>query len=213
MGNGGIARDYETTITMNLWTNTTCEEWRAALENYDAVLVTQAVNQLSELDAWYRRELPARLVARQPAHITKDEMVEVLRWKMKRGVWREGNRLRLIGNDSRLIKKTSEQAFAAVPDAKKPITILSELDGVGPATASAVLAAYRPDLYPFFDEWIGKQIPGLGKVAFTASYYWKYAAALRDKAKELTELCGETWSAQEVGQALWANSGGKKPIR
>lgn len=198
---------------MNLWKNTHCEEWRAALEKYDAALGAQEVNQLPELDAWYRRELPALLAARKPAYITKDEMVEVLRWKMKRGVWREGNRLRLIGNDSRLIKKTAQEAFAAVPDLKKPITILSELDGVGPATASAVLAAYRPDLYPFFDEWIGKQIPELGKVAFTASYYWKYAAALREKAKELTELCGETWSAQEVGQALWENSGGKVKVK
>ena len=84
-----------------------------------------------------------------------------------------------------------------------------ELDGVGPATASAVLAVYRPDLYPFFDEWIGKQIPDLGKVAFTPSYYWKYADALRGKARELTKKCKEEWSAHDVGQALWVASGGK----
>src|SRR3712207_8361368 len=45
----------------------------------------------------------------------------------------------------------SRRAFAAIPDDRAPLRLLGELKGVGPATASAVLAAYRPDLYPFFD--------------------------------------------------------------
>lgn len=196
----------------SLWQSSDCAEWRAALESYDAVILAQEVNGLAELDAWYYNELSSLLAARQPAYMTKDELLEVLRWKMKRGIWREGNRQRAMGNDARLIKKTSLEAFGAVPDLKKPVARLSELDGVGPATASAVLAAYRPDLYPFFDEWIAGQIPVLGKVAFTASYYQKYAAALRDKANELTGHCGQAWTAEQVGRALFARSGGKKQV-
>lgn len=195
-----------------LWQSDACAGWRAALEKYDAVLIAQAVNQLPELDAWYYRELPPLIAARRPAYITKEELLEVLRWKMKRGVWREGNRQRALGNDSRVIRRLSQEAFAAVPDLRKPVALLSELDGIGPATASAVLAAYRPDLYPFFDEWIAGQIPALGKVAFTASYYHKYAAALRDKARQLAEHCGDEWNAEQVGRALFAESGGKKKI-
>ncbi|MBI4674344.1 MAG: hypothetical protein HY741_22095 [Chloroflexi bacterium] len=209
---------------MGLFASTNCSEWRDALAQYDALILAHAVNQLPEIDAWYRNELPRVLASRQPAYVTKEEFLETLRWKMKRGDWREWNRVRVANTDARVIKKHAQDAFAAARDldaeiptaskeCKRPLQILCELDGVGPATASAVLAAYRPDLYPFFDEWIARQIPNLGKVAFTASYYWKYADALRGKAKELKELCGMGWIVQEVGQALWVVSGGKVKIK
>ncbi len=205
---------------MTLWNTKPCKAWRKKWSQYDALIVAHAVNQLPEIDAWYRNELPRLLTPRNPAHVTKDEFLEILRWKMKRGDWREYNRIRIANTDARVIQNAAQAGLTAardldtnVPTAskeyKRPIQIVCELDGVGPATASALLAAYRPDLYPFFDEWIGKQIEGLEKVAFTPAYYWKYADALRTKAKELQKRCGAEWNAQEVGQALWVASGGK----
>ena len=209
---------------MNLWNTQKCEMWREKLNQYEALLLAHQVNQLPEIDAWYRNELPRVLATRKPAYATKDEFLEILRWKMKRGDWREYNRIRIANTDAPTIKKIAQDAFAAARDLssevetkskeyKKPIQIFCELDGVGPATASAALAAFRPDLYPFFDEWIARQIAaqieGLGKVAFTPSYYWKYADALRLKANELTKRCKQEWRAQDVGQALWVASGGK----
>lgn len=207
-----------------LWKHTDCKTWQQTHDQYNALIVAHQVNQLPEIDAWYRNELPGILAARKPTYVTKDEFMEILRWKMKRGDWREHNRQRILNTDGRTIKKAAQDAFAAARDLpetvltaskeyKAPIQILSELDGVGPATASAVLAPYRPDLYPFFDEWIGKRIEGLEKVAFTPSYYWKYADALRGKAKELRDKCGDVWNAQEVGQALWVESGGKIKVK
>ncbi len=212
---------------MGLYASTNCAEWRAALKQYDALILAHKVNQLAELDAWYQKELPARLASRNPAYVTKEEFLEILRWKMKRGAWREYNRLRIAETDARVIEQHARDAFAAAraldtdaPTAskeyKRPIQVFSELDGVGPATASAALAAYRPDLYPFFDEWIARQIAAqinsLGKVAFTPSYYWKYADALREKARALKK-CKGNWNAQETGQALWVASGGKVKIK
>lgn len=208
---------------MGLFASNTCSEWRAALKQYDALIHAHSVNQLPELDAWYQNELPGIIAARKPAYVTKDEFLEILRWKMKRGDWREYNRIRIAQTDARVIQQHAQDAFAAARDLdaniptaskeyKKPVQIFCELDGVGPATASAALAAYRPDLYPFFDEWIAKQIDGLGKVAFTPSYYWKYADALRAKAWALKK-CGTEWNAQHVGQALWVASGGKVKIK
>ncbi len=204
---------------MKLYASVNCGEWRDALAQYDARLRALKVNQLAELDAWYQNELPRRIAARAPAFVTKAEFLDILHWKMKRGDWRETNRRRIEATDARVVERHAQDAFAAardldanVPTAskeyKKPIQLLSELDGVGPATASAALAAYRPDLYPFFDEWIAAQIPALGKIAFTPSYYWKYADALREKARALKK-CQEDWNAQQVGQALWVASGGK----
>lgn len=195
---------------MNLWNSNKCIDWDAALEQYAAVIHAQEVRGLAEIDIWYRTELPAIIAARAPAYITRTELVQVTIWKMKRGVWRERNRLLVIGNSPSTIKKASTRAFLAIPDLRQPIAILSDLEGVGPATASAVLANHSPALYPFFDELVAHQIPHLGTVAFTAAYYQRYAKALRERAAKLNTRCEHrNWSAHDVSQALWAASGGK----
>ena len=58
------------------------------------------------------------------------------------------------------------------------MALLTRLAGVGPATASAVLATAAPAVYAFFDEVVATQIPGLGPVAFSSGYYQRYAEAL-----------------------------------
>lgn len=197
-------------LYMNLWNNEHCADWQAVLEKYPEIIHAQLVRGLDELDAWYRSDFPRLVAARKPAYITRTELEQVTTWKMKRGVWRERDRLLLAGNPPAVIKKTSREAFAAVPDPRKPISILSGLAGVGPATASAVLAGYSPALFPFFDELVAQQIPNLGAIAFTAAYYQRYAAALRERAAKLNEHReSRVWTAHEVSQALWAASGGK----
>jgi hypothetical protein len=195
---------------MNLWRKKQCDRWHAALERYVETIRAQQVNGLPEIDAWYREELPGLIAAHRPTHVTLAELERATVWKMKRGVWRERNRLLVIGNPSALVKQTSRDAFAAVPDPRKPVDLISSLAGVGPATSSAVLAAYAPAIYPFFDELVANQIPVLGKVAFTATYYQRYAAALRERAVKLNKQCKHReWTAHELSQALWAESGGK----
>ncbi|HMA35050.1 MAG TPA: hypothetical protein VKY74_11300 [Chloroflexia bacterium] len=195
---------------MSLWDNDDCAAWHQAAEQYTATIQAQQVNGLAELDTWYRAELPALLAARQPAALTPAELERVTAWKMKRGVWRERNRLLVAGNAPAAVEQASRAAFAAVPDLRRPVTLLSGLAGVGPATASAVLAAYRPAVYPFFDELVARQVPGLGAVSFTAAYYQRYAALLRERAARLAGHCPHhPWTAQDLSQALWAASGGK----
>ncbi len=195
---------------MNLWASNKCEDWHAALDRYADVIEMQHVNGLVELDDWYRSELPKLIVKRSPAYITREEWEQVTKWKMKRGVWRERNRLLVRGNAPELVKRTSMEAFAAIPDPRKPVDLLSNLAGVGPATSSAVLASITPEVYPFFDELVAVQIPKLGKVAFTASYYQRYAEQLRERTERLNKKCGHRkWTAQVMSQALWSASGGK----
>jgi hypothetical protein len=64
-------------------------------------------------------------------------------------------------------------------------------------------------VYPFFDELVAAQVPGLGEVAFTPAFYAKYAAALRERASRL----GAGWTPVMVERALWAHVGGKKGAR
>jgi hypothetical protein len=197
---------------MSLWESNECAAWQAAAERYPAVIAAMArqASGLDELDEWYHTALPRLLAERDPVFLTRDELVSVTRWKMKRGVWRERNLVLVKGNMEDTVRETSTAAFAAVPDPRKPVALLSQLAGVGPATASAALAAHAPAHYPFFDEVVAAQAPGLGPVAFTLPYYLRYAGALRERAQQLAAACPhQAWTAQAVSQALFAAAGGK----
>ena len=190
---------------MELWTSVAVKDWHAALDRYDGVIARQDVTKLPALDAWYRDELPRRIAERAPAHIVHDELVRLTEWKMARGVWRAPNLVLVKGNDADEVARVSADALALMPHPTKPIAALATLAGVGPATASAVAAAHKPSLYPFFDELVAAQIPSLGKVAWTMGYYGKYAQALRNRAEAL----GAEWTPVMVERALWAHVGGK----
>lgn len=192
-----------------LWASDSADEWRAALDSYEAVVERQGVKPLPELDRWYRHDLPGLVAARRPAHVTHGELVRVTEWKMARGIWRARNLALVRGNPPETVERTSTAALAAIPDSRAPIAALSELAGVGPATASAIASAAAPEVYPFFDELVAAQVPGLGEVAFTPVYYAKYAAALRDRAGRL----GAPWTPSAVERALWAHVGGKAGTR
>ena len=179
---------------------------RAALLRYDDVVAAQGVAKLAELDRWYHGELPGAIAARRRPHVTLAELVRLAEWKMSRGVWRAPNLILVRGNAPDTVQEVSAAALALMPHPTKPIAMLAkELKGVGPATASGVVAAARPDVYPFFDELVAEQLPGLDKVAWTVAYYARYADALRERAAEL----GDEWTPASLERALWAHAGGK----
>ena len=124
---------------------------------------------------------------------------------MKRGEWRARNLVLVKGNPPERVADTSRAALALVPHPTKPISMLAKLDGVGPATASAVAAAAAPAVYPFFDELVAGQVPALGAVAWTLGYYARYAEALRERAAAL----GGGWTPVLAERALWANAAGQ----
>lgn len=189
----------------DLWASTSVVEWRAALDRYDETIAAQEVSRLAELDRWYREELPAAIRGRATPHVTHDELVRVTEWKMKRGAWRARNLVLVRGNEPEAVREASERALSAMPDPAAPLRELTKLAGVGPATASAVLAAAAPETYPFLEDLVAERIEGLGEVAYTMKYYRAYASALRARAAEL----GDGWTATDVERALWAASGGK----
>jgi len=191
-----------------LWHSTRAREWAVALDTHDKVINAQGVTSLPPHDLWYHGELPERIASRSPAYLLREELVRITEWKMARGVWRARNLGLVRGNASELVESTTRTAFALVPHPRTPIARVAELAGVGPATASAVLSAYAPDTYPFFDESVASQVPELGAVAFTLSYYARYAAALRERATAL----GGTWTPARVERALWSNAGGKAGV-
>lgn len=211
-----------------LWTLDDPRPWQAALDRYPEVVGAQGVARLEELDRWYREELGpeldrsrSRASARkslpgladdatrgEPAHLTLAELVRLTEWKMARGVWRAPNLVLVRGNDEQAVVDASREAFAAIPHPTRPIKALAALAGVGPATASAAMAAAAPETYPFFDELVAGQVPSLGKVAWTIGYYARYAEALRERASAL----GDGWTPVMVERAVWSSIGGKAGI-
>jgi hypothetical protein len=178
---------------------------RRALDSYEDVIARQGVAKLPERDRWYREELPRAIASRASAHVTLPELVRVTEWKMARGEWRARNLVLVRGNEPESVIDTSADALSKIPHPTRPISTLATLAGVGPATASAVVAAAAPELYPFFDELVAAQLPELGKVAWTLGYYARYAEALRTRAREL----GDDWTPVKLERALWALAGGK----
>ena len=189
----------------SLWLESSLTPWREALDSYSAVVAAQGVTRLAELDAWYRDELPTAIEKRHPRHATLAELVKLTEWKMARGIWRAPNLVLVKGNEAEAVKRTTTAALASAPHPTAPVATLAKLDGVGPATASALAAAAEPSVYPFFDELVAGEVPGLGPVKWTMAYYAKYAEALRERAR----LLGAEWTPTMVERAVWAAVGGK----
>ena len=188
-----------------LWPATSGTRWRDALRSYPTVVARQGVAKLPDLDRWYREELPDAIAKRSPRHATHAEVVKLTEWKMARGVWRAPNLVLVRGNDAGHVKETTAAALGSAPHPTAPIKALAKLDGVGPATASALAAAAEPTMYPFFDELVAAQVRELGAVKWTLGYYARYAEALRDRARAL----GDEWTPVMVERAVWASLGGK----
>jgi hypothetical protein len=195
---------------VTLWNEASCATWDAARAEYGGAIEASGGSRLVELDRWYHGELPALLAGRDPAFLTLSELVRVVEWKMHRGVYRARNLVLVRGNEADQVEAASREAIAAAPHPTAPIARLSRLKGVGPATASALLAAARPDVYPFFDDVIAGAIPELGRVDFTLKVYARYAERLRERAALLAVGCPSAdWTPHAVGCALWAAAGGK----
>lgn len=187
-----------------LWRSAELSAWQAALDGYDAAIAALPNAKLAAHDAWYRAELPATVAARAPMHLTHDEMVRVTEWKMARGVWRAPNLVLVRNNPPGAVEAATADAAGVLDVPAKAVAAVSALGGVGPATASAALAVMAPERFPFFDEIVTGQVAphvdGMGKIAWTAPYYRKYAAALIARAAAL----GHGWHATLVERALWA---------
>ncbi|XP_012068159.1 uncharacterized protein LOC105630802 isoform X2 [Jatropha curcas] len=127
--------------------------WKEALSSYSAHIKSLNKPDLVSLDEFYRIQLPSLLHQRNPnPYITTPELSKLMQWKLSRGKWRPRLLEFVSSLDEELVKSASQKAFESLPDVSKAVSQLTVLKGVGPATASAVLAAYAPDVAPFMSD-------------------------------------------------------------
>ncbi|KAK7321619.1 hypothetical protein VNO77_32438 [Canavalia gladiata] len=186
--------------------------WREALSAYTSRIQTLSLNKskpnLVSLDDFYCNHLPSLLRQRNPnPFITTHELSTLMQWKLTRGKWRPRLLDFVSSLDDVVVKSASQKAFQSLPDISKAISELTVLKGVGPATASAILAAFAPHLTPFMSDEAMEAALGNSK-DYSLKQYILFVNKLQTKAKELSSE-GASFTASDVERALWSFAVGK----
>jgi hypothetical protein len=170
--------------------------------------------------------------------LTKEQLVDVIvEWKFLMGKPRNALRPLLQSNSDAAVISASRQAFATldgIPTTNgmiaaicdidncsssnynseiiKAMNHLCELRGVGPATASAILCLYRPDIFVFMADEVIECLYE-GKRGYTNKIYMQINDRCRGIASQLNiarQKMGNgttdpviVWTPCIVGEALW----------
>ncbi|KFK38583.1 hypothetical protein AALP_AA3G132600 [Arabis alpina] len=179
------------------------ETWKEALSSYESRIESLNKPDLVSLDQFYRVNLPSLLHDRDPnPYLTTSELSQLMKWKLSRGKWRPRLLDFVSSLEDSVVKSASEKAFKSLPDISKAVKELTVLKGVGPATASAVLAAYAPDIAPFMSDEAMEVALGNSK-DYTLKQYLLFVTKLQEKSKEL-KLKGEWDGPSDIERALWS---------
>ncbi|RVE59639.1 hypothetical protein OJAV_G00190490 [Oryzias javanicus] len=189
-----------------------CEEpktWRKVYEKYwnvvDAKAQGKKTGNLLKLDKWYQEELPAQISSRAEKYITLSELVKLMQWKLTRGKFRPRLQQLVASNSEDTVEKCSRKAFSLLPDVQAAISELSSLKGVGPATASAVLAAGAPEQTAFMSDEAMESVPGLQPIQYTPKNYALYLNKIVERSKKLNKADPQQdWTPHRLELCLWA---------
>lgn len=163
--------------------------------------------ELVKLDAWYQEELPKKIRARgKDAHLTHDELVQCMKWKLTRGKFYSQMINLVMINTPKAVATETRKALRKLPNLESALNNLSSLKGVGTTMATAVLAAAAPEIAPFMADECLMAIPDIEGIDYTAKEYLKYVQHIRTVVDRLNaENQNSAWSPHRVELALWAH--------
>lgn len=172
---------------------------------------------LEKLDKWYQDELGELARSRSPPHITSEELVRLMKWKLSRGKFRPRLIELAASNNEESVKNASKKGIqlALKNKVEDAISALVVLKGVGPATASGILAACVPEKCCFFADEVAHAIPSLATLKYSAAEYELLNSELVECSKRLNkdfqkdnekENDEGTWTPHKVELAVWTHS-------
>ena len=147
--------------------------------------------------------------------ISKEQLLKVVQWKFAVGKPRHALMKFLTSNSGSCVQEHSQAAISLAMDMpehnssrstsgkypeeqfRQALTHLTNLKGVGPATASAVLTLVRPDHFcHMYDEVIDCFLP---KRTYTLPVY----QTVNEKCTDIANNLGEGWTTSRVARTLW----------
>lgn len=184
---------------------TSLEEWHRFDQSYPEALnilanaESKRIN-LVELDDFVHIKLPSLVRSREPPHLLHSELSQVMAWKLTRGKFRPLQKL-VESNSAMSVMDASAKAFHQLFEGnwEEAFDSITQLRGVGVATASAIFATLAPESCPFMADEILEGVTSEGR-QYSMNAYFIMRNALLSKAKELGE---REWTAERVGRALW----------
>jgi len=164
---------------------------------------------LLKLDKWYQNELPKKIKSRakEGRFLTHDEIVQTIKWKLARGQFRPRLKDLVQMNTPRVVMQETKKAFRALAkkrDLEDAAKALCNLKGVGPAMASAVLAAGAPDEAPFMADEVLLAMPDIEGIDYTMKEYMKLVEKTRECMERLNSQ-GGSWTPHKVELAVWTH--------
>ena len=201
-------------VTAEFFENGSNKQFEWVLSKYQETLQAKAdgkpgkAEALLKLDKWYQNDLPKKIKSRgKEAHLTHEEIVQTIKWKLARGVFRPRLKDLIQMNTPRVVVQESKKAFRAIfkrNDLESACNALSNLKGVGPAMASAVLAAGCPELAPFMADECLLSLEGSEGIDYTMKEYMKLVAKTQQCVDRLNEQ-GGSWTPHKVEMAVWTH--------
>lgn len=171
---------------------------------------TKKPEELIKLDNWYQNELPKKIKSRgKDAHMIHEELVQLMKWKQSRGRFYPQLSYLIKVNTPRAVMQETKKAFKKLPNIESAMTALSNLKGVGTATASALLAAASPEIAPFMADECLQAIPEMDGSDYTAKEYLNFVKHIKsvcDRLNKEQNGCGKKWSPHMVELALWTHN-------
>lgn len=114
-------------------------------------------DKLHALDEARYEAIPSALAARDETSLTKQEVATLVDWKLSHGTFRPTLKKLVDQNSDDAIRSTTKTAFESFAqdsskNIKSSLTTLTQLKGIGPATASLLLSVFDPECAPFFSD-------------------------------------------------------------
>ncbi|KAM0288046.1 hypothetical protein ACHAQH_000114 [Verticillium albo-atrum] len=166
------------------------------VESISATKSKPGQKTLKELDEFRYVEAP-RLFSQIDAPerpMNHDDVKVLVDWKLRHGKFRPTLMKLVTSNDPSMVSKTIKDGISTyqkTSDVAKALAILAKLKGIGPATASLLLAVHQPNDVPFFSDETYYWLCNNGKKE-SLKYSMKEYDALISEARTVMKRLGVT---------------------